>query len=256
VPSYIKDTFDKLGIPEAEKKFLAGVGAQYDSEVVYHSLREDLEKKGVVFQNPARHLPLPHRQRLPRALSEAQARRLVNAPERGTVLGRRDGALLEVLYGTGLRLMECVRLDLKDLDLLSGALLVRTGKGRRDRYVPLSGRAREAMDLYLREARPSLLKSWQESALFLSRLGRRLSAVSVRVLVRRYGKAAGTKASTHVLRHSYATHLLEGGANVREIQELLGHEHLSTTALYTKVDTRGMRRMLTAFHPREKAKRG
>jgi site-specific recombinase XerD len=147
-----------------------------------------------------------------------------------------------------------VRLDLQDLDLSAGTLLVRDGKGRKDRYVPLAGQARKALDLYLRESRPLLDRAAcaHEGALFLSKNGGRLHRFSVSEAVRRYGHAAGVQASTHVLRHSYATHLLQGGADVREIQALLGHKGIATTALYTKVDTRGLLDMLRRCHPREK----
>jgi integrase/recombinase XerD len=221
---------------------------------VVHAFFTHLDSQRLLLTNPARGVPLPKSARLPRALSEAQARRLVSAPDAWSTLGRRDRALLELLYGTGLRLSECVRLDLQDLDLDGGTLLVRDGKGRKDRYVPLSGAARKALDLYLRESRPLLERTSRPSgcALFLSQYGQRLGSMSVRTIVQRCGEASGTLASTHVLRHSYATHLLQGGANIREIQVLLGHKDLSTTALYTKMDTRGLRAMVDRCHPRKR----
>jgi site-specific recombinase XerD len=211
-----------------------------------------LERRRVLFVNPAAGVPLPVRRRLPRAVSEAAARRLVNVPDLRTVKGQRDRALLELLYGTGLRMSECVRLDLTDVDLSSGSLLVRDGKGHKDRAVPLAGRAREALAVYLTRSRPELARWSDEAAVFLARTGRRLSAMSLRLLVRTYGGRVGVKASCHVLRHSYATHLLQGGANVREIQKLLGHRHLTTTALYTRVDVRGLAAMIRRCHPRER----
>jgi site-specific recombinase XerD len=210
-----------------------------------------LERQGVLLYNPAAQVPLPSRRRLPRALSEAAARRLVAIPDRESVKGRRDRAILELLYGTGLRMSECVRLDLTDVDLSTGTLFVRDGKGRKDRVVPLAGQARDAIGLYLSRSRPELARWSDEAALFLARTGGRLSAMSLRVLVREYGRRARVKASCHVLRHSYATHLLAGGASIREIQKLLGHRHLTTTALYTRVDTRALATMLRLSHPRE-----
>ncbi len=123
--------------------------------------------------------------------------------------------------------------------------------------MPLSGQAVKALAVYLRESRPLLEKPGQphQGALFLTRYGCRLGHSAVSLAVRRCGEAAGVRASTHVLRHSYATHPLQGGANVREVQELLGHKDLTTTALYTKVDTRGLAAMLRRCHPREKASR-
>jgi site-specific recombinase XerD len=213
---------------------------------------EDLEERALLLVNPARHVPLPRRRSVPRALSEARVRRVLEAPSEATALGLRDRAILELLYGSGLRLMECVRLDLGDVDLLQGTLLVRSGKGRKDRYVPVPGRARDALARYLREARLALTERCDDGALFVARFGRRLGGMSVRALVKRYGRQVGVKVSTHVLRHSCATHLLAGGADVRHIQRLLGHKRLTTTALYTKVDTSALLEMLRRRHPREK----
>jgi integrase/recombinase XerD len=129
---------------------------------------------------------------------------------------------------------------------------VRDGKGHKDRVVPLAGRAREALAGYLARSRPELARWSDEAALFLARTGGRLSSMSLRLLVRSYGERAGVKASCHVLRHSYATHLLQGGANVREIQKLLGHRRIATTALYIKVDVHGLAAMIRRCHPRER----
>lgn len=211
-----------------------------------------LVRRGLLLYSPAAAVPLPERRRLPRALGQADVRRVLEAPLSSTAVGRRDRAVLELLYGTGLRLMECVRLDLMDVDLVQHLLLVRTGKGKKDRYVPLTGRAREAVLAYLRESRPLLTERWDDGALFVSRFGRRLGAMSVRVLVRKHGAKAGVKLTTHLLRHSCATHLLAGGADVRHVQKLLGHKDVTTTALYTKVDTASLDRMVRRCHPRER----
>jgi site-specific recombinase XerD len=211
-----------------------------------------LEERRLVFQSPARDVPLPTRIRLPRAIGERDVARLLEAPSSSTPLGQRDRALLELLYGSGLRLKECVRLDLVDLDLKTGTLLVRNGKGKKDRYVPLTGGARTVLETYLQEARPLLAERWDDGSLFLSRRGRRLGDMSVRMIVKRAGAKMGLKVTTHVLRHSYATHLLKGGADVRHVQKLLGHKDISTTTLYTKVDTSSLGSMLRRCHPRER----
>jgi integrase/recombinase XerD len=211
-----------------------------------------LERTGVVLYSPAAQVPLPRRARLPRALTEQAMRRLVASPGRESVKGKRDRAILELLYGTGLRMSECARLDLADVDVSTGTLFVRDGKGRKDRVVPLAGRACEAVSVYLSQARPELARWSSETALFLARTGQRLSTMSLRVLVREHGRRAGVVASCHVVRHSYATHLLAGGASIREIQKLLGHRHLTTTALYTRVDTSGLQALIRRCHPREK----
>lgn len=219
-----------------------------------HSFFHFLESRRLVLRDPARGVPLPKRRGLPRPISEASARRLMAAPDPSSAQGRRDRAMLELLYGTGLRLSECARLDLTDVDLVSGTLLVRDGKGRKDRYVPLLGQALNAVELYLREARPLLERPGRahRGALLLSQYGERLGPVSVRKLVRVHGQAVGVSVSTHMLRHSCATHLLEGGAAIRQIQELLGHKRITTTALYTKVDLRGLSAMVQRCHPRER----
>lgn len=214
-----------------------------------------LARSGVVLTNPARSLPLPRERRLPKTvLTEAEARRLVHAPSPWSVLGRRDRAILEVLYGTGIRRGECCRLDLMDLDLFEATLLVRNGKGKKDRLVPAPGRAALALDLYLRETRPELVRDPREMALFLSREGRRLHPTSLNLLVWKYGRAAriSGRSSVHALRHACATHLLAGGADVRHVQQLLGHRSLETTAVYTRVDIRDLKKVLARSHPRER----
>jgi len=235
---------------KAGKPLALGTQAQYLA--VVKAFFGFLERRRVLLVNPAASVPLPVRRRLPRAVSEAAARRLVSVPDPRTIKGRRDRTILELLYGTGLRMSECARLDLTDVDLGTGSVLVRDGKGRKDRVVPLAGRAREALTVYLARSRPELARWSDEAALFLARTGGRLSTMSLRVLVRTYGEHAGVKTSCHVLRHSYATHLLQGGANVREIQKLLGHRRIATTALYTRVDVHGLADMLRRCHPREK----
>jgi integrase/recombinase XerD len=214
-----------------------------------------LEKKGLILANPARELVLAKPQRLPRALGEEEARRLMGAPPHWGASGRRDRAILEVLYGTGIRLGECVRLDLQDVDLGEGRLLVRNGKGRKDRVVPLVGQAAAALAFYLREARDALVRDPKQQAVFLSAIGTRLSSVSLQRQVCHYAKVLGLRASPHVLRHSCATHLLRHGADVREIQLLLGHRALETTALYTKVDITNLREVIARAHPRERPRR-
>jgi site-specific recombinase XerD len=211
-----------------------------------------LESKGVILASPAMELALPRPQRLPRALSEEEARRLMAAPSHWSARGRRDRAILEILYGTGIRLSECVRLDLQDVDLAEGRLLVRNGKGKKDRVVPLVGQALRALGLYLRESRQAFVEDPREPAVFLSTLGRRLSALMLERQVKKHGRAVGIHVTPHLLRHSCATHLLKHGADVRHIQQLLGHRSLETTALYTRVEVKDLREFLARAHPRER----
>jgi site-specific recombinase XerD len=212
-----------------------------------------LKARGLLLTAPARELALPSSQPLPRqVLSESQAERLVAVPAAG-IRGKRDRAILETIYGTGIRRGECLQADAMDVDLAEGVLVVRDGKGRKDRFVPVLGRAGAALDTYLAEARPLLVKHATEAALFLSCLGRRLSKSGLGLIVERHAKAAGVRAHPHALRHACATHLLRGGADVRQVQELLGHRSLATTQLYTRVGVEDLRAVLARAHPRERA---
>jgi integrase/recombinase XerD len=219
-----------------------------------------LVKRRIVLTSPAEGVSLRREDRLPRrVLSEGEARRLMAAPLPSTPVGLRDRAILETLYGTGIRLSECVRLDLQDVDLSGGALFIRDGKGRRDRKVPLTGRAAVALDVYLREARPALGASGKEAAVFVSwRTAGRLTKAGVQIVVRRRGRLAGIPGplGPHALRHSCATHLLRGGADVRHVQELLGHEHVQTTTVYTRVELKDLREVVERSHPREQTPKG
>lgn len=174
---------------------------------------------------------------LPRCIpSASQAERLMSAPCASSSVGLRDRAILETLYGTAVRRSECVRLDVSDVDLQQGTVLVRNGKGKRDRLLPLPARCAAALDVYLRDVRPRLAAQSAEAALYLTAWGgRRLSDVSLAWIVRKHGKAAGAPGlHPHALRHSCATHLLQRRADVRHVQELLGHRNIKTTAIYAR----------------------
>jgi site-specific recombinase XerD len=176
--------------------------------------------------------------RLPDAPKLAEIERIVELVDGDSMLGVRNAALLELLYSCGLRSAEAVALDLADVDFDREALHVR-GKGGKERVVPLGEEAALRLALYLRDARPALVRGAVD-AVFLSARGRRLDTSTVRRLVRH----------PHRLRHAFATHLLEGGADLRTIQELLGHASLSTTQVYSHVDARRLRRVYDRSHPR------
>jgi integrase/recombinase XerD len=215
-----------------------------------------LFRESVVLQDPTLNLVLPSWRKLPRALlNQAQSRRLVASPDAFTVRGKRDRAVLELLYGTAIRVGECERLDLRDVDLLRGQLFVRLGKGRKDRIVPVVGRAAAALDVYLRDSRPELVHDPRERALFLTNRGTRLPVKRIQDLVRSHAKAAGitVRVTPYTLRHGCATHLLQNGADVRHLQKLLGHASLKTTAIYTHVAPEDLRRAVEKAHPRERS---
>jgi len=214
-----------------------------------------LEREGVILHNPALDLPLPSWRLLPRAvINQDQARRLVAHPDPHTNRGKRSRAIIELLYGTGIRVSECERLDLQDVDLAQGVLFIRNGKGRKDRVVPLVGRAADALDLYLREARSELVKNPAERSLFITRHGTRIKAKGIRylVLMNRKGAQIPLPVTPHGLRHACATHLVKNGADVRHVQKLLGHASLDSTQIYTDVAAVDLARMIERSHPRER----
>jgi site-specific recombinase XerD len=205
-----------------------------------------------VAQNPADLVSSPKReQKLPRVLSAEQARQLLERIPAHTPLQLRDRAMLELAYSCGLRCEEIVNLDRGALDYEGERLRV-LGKGGRERLLPVGEPARRALERYEAKGRPALGSDRAEAALFLSKSGRRLSNSDVTrrlgLWVREAALAGGI--SPHSLRHSFATHLLEGGADLRTIQELLGHSSISTTQIYTRVDAARLREAYAATHPR------
>jgi len=198
------------------------------------------------------HPPAPAK-RLPKALPLADIERILDAAGApGTALALRDRALLEVLYGTGARISEAVGLDLDDLDTEQGTALLR-GKGSKERIVPVGSYARSALDAYLVRGRGVLAAAGKGvPAVFLNARGGRLSRQSAWTVLARAADRAGVTAevSPHTLRHSFATHLLDGGADVRVVQELLGHASVTTTQVYTLVTVDSLREVFASAHPR------
>ncbi|WP_200958196.1 site-specific tyrosine recombinase XerD [Nocardioides sp. Soil805] len=191
--------------------------------------------------------------RLPKALPLSDVEAILEASgAAGTPLALRDRALLEVLYGTGARISEAVGLDVDDLDTVDATVLLR-GKGSKERLVPIGGYALEAVDAYLTRARPDLVAARTPGgALFLNSRGGRLSRQSAWAVLVKAADAAGVTrdVSPHTLRHSFATHLLDGGADVRVVQELLGHASVTTTQVYTLVTVDNLREVFATAHPR------
>jgi len=203
--------------------------------------------------NPAEHLPIPRIERyLPDTLrADAVAQLLAVAAQGHTPAARRDRAMLELLYSSGLRVSELCSARLENLDLDEGVIRV-LGKGGKVRLVPVGRSAVDALESYLASARPRLLSRRTGAEIFLSVRGRKLTPQRVWQLVRFYAGVAGieTPVYPHLLRHSFATHLLEGGADLRIIQELLGHADISTTQVYTHVENTRLRAIHKKFHPR------
>ncbi len=202
--------------------------------------------------HPAADLPLPKKpSRLPDVISREQAAALLDQPFPATPAGQRDHAILEALYGCGLRVSELCGLDLRRVMLDEQVLRV-VGKGDKERVVPIVGTAARALDDYLEHWRPCLVSPRvSTSAVFLNNRGRRLSRQSVHALVAKAGAVVGIDGlHPHTLRHSFATHMLEGGADLRIVQELLGHADISTTQLYTHLDRSHLREVYLEAHPR------
>ena len=205
------------------------------------------------FEDPTLLIERPRMPRsLPKALSEREIEALLNAPDTEATLGLRDRAMLELMYASGLRVSELVELPLAALNPRQGVLRI-TGKGGKDRLVPVGEVALGWIESYLAAARPVLAKGRQPAALFLSRRGEGMSRQMFWTLVKRYALRVGIQAkriSPHVLRHSFATHLLNHGADLRALQMLLGHSALSTTQIYTLVAKEGLKRLHAQHHPR------
>lgn len=246
----------RAGKPPASKPFSPSSVARL--VVALRALYRFLLREGRVDSDPTAGLGVPKLPRsLPKAIPLEDIERLIDLPDTSP-LGRRDKALIEVLYGTGLRISELAALDVDDIDLEGGTLLVRAGKGNKSRVVPVGRAARKAVADYLTVTRAELVKkgstrsSQDRSALFLNARGGRLSRQGCWKILKGYARAGGLedKVSPHTLRHSFATHMLDAGADIRAVQELLGHASLATTQVYTLVSDQRLREIYLTSHPR------
>jgi integrase/recombinase XerD len=215
-----------------------------------------LKEEGCVANNPAeglRYAKEPHR--LPRnVLTPQECRTIMEAPDTQTLIGYRDRTILEVLYATGVRKSELMNLSLEDLNLEEELLWIRAGKGARDRVVPLSRIACSFLETYLKGIRPQLLRGGQSRQVFISLQARPLGRSAISYLVDKYAKRAGIQrhVTCHVWRHSCASHLVQNQANLRHVQEMLGHRSLATTERYLHLTITDLKEAHRKFHPREK----
>ena len=206
----------------------------------------------ILAKNPAENLSIPRVEKyLPETLNGSAIGRLLESVSGADPLGLRDRAMLELLYASGLRISELCSVRLEGLDLAEGMIRV-TGKGNKTRLVPVGSEARGAIGRYLETERPKLVSRRSGAEIFLSVRGRKLTPQRVWQLIKRYAARAGLEANVypHLLRHSFATHLLAGGADLRIIQEMLGHADISTTQIYTHVDSSRLKSVHKKFHPR------
>ncbi len=213
-----------------------------------------LVKRGDLLSDPSAQVEYPRgEQRLPRGiLSREEVQKLLAMPDTSTLVGLRDRAVLEVFYATGIRAGELAKLKLTDIDTEDRVLRVLLGKGGKDRYVPLTKAAVEALEAYLVHGRPHYRKAGSSSWLFLAERGGKPYSALLNETVQRYASAAGIEkhVTCHTLRHSIATHLLKGGADIRHIQVLLGHASLKATVRYTHVEISDLTKALKRAHPR------
>ncbi len=219
------------------------------------SFHKWMERAGLVTKNPMTVIRTPRQpRRLPKAITVDQVEALLHAPEGSDTLGARDRAILETMYSTGVRVSEVVALNIGDLSLGERQLRIR-GKGKRERIVPLGQQAMDALQVYLQRLEADRGPAPPETPLFVNKHATRLSSRSVRRKVSKYLKVAGLDPdiSPHTIRHSFATHLLDNGADLRAVQELLGHQSLSSTQVYTHLSTGRMREAYDRAHPRAEA---
>ena len=211
-----------------------------------------LLRSKTISSNPAEDLELQKvRRRLPLTLSVDEVSAILEAANESTPLGLRDRVCLELLYSSGLRISELLTLKVSDLKMSDGLLSV-IGKGNKQRLVPFGNRARHSIEDYLNNGRPGLLRKGSSALLILNARGGRLSRMGFSKILHRYRIRSGVKkkVTAHTFRHSFATHLLEGGADLRAVQELLGHADISTTQIYTHVDREYLKEVHRLYHPR------
>jgi integrase/recombinase XerD len=244
---------DRLGA-YVESLYKAGISARSVARHIatMRNFYGFLAREGTIARDPTEFLTAPRRwSTLPKYLNREEVERLLAAPPESKPTGLRDRAMLETLYATGLRVSELCRLELSGVERQMGVLRV-FGKGGKQRMVPFGESAGEALDRYLREARPKLLKGRASAHVFVTAQGSAMARQSFWMLLKGYGKKVGIfrRLTPHVVRHSFATHLVEGGADLRSVQIMLGHVDISTTQVYTHVAQRRLREAVEQHHPR------
>jgi integrase/recombinase XerD len=249
---------DRVGAEEISDYFLAlrrrGLGAR---SVARHlsavrSLYRFLLREGLLSRDPTEHLEAPRLpRRLPRTISPEEVAALVEAPDTRTPAGLRDRAILELLYATGMRASECLSLRIEDVNFSAGYVIC-TGKGSRQRLVPVGAQALAHLGAFLKTGRSFFVGHTDSGVLFLNRRGRPLSRQALWGILKKTALRAGGRStiSPHTLRHSFASHLLEGGADLRSVQAMLGHADISTTQIYTHLPSSAVRAMYEKYHPR------
>lgn len=234
---------------QSENKALTSIARTISSIKAFHQF---LYRDEILSENVTTHIHTPKiKKQLPKVLSQAEVEQLLSQPDESTPFGIRNKAMLELIYATGIRVSELIQLDLDDVHLHNG-LLKTTGKGNKERLIPVGLMAKKALTKYLKYGRPFIVKNRQEKALFLNRLGKRLTRQGFWKIIKQLAKEANIEKTLtpHTLRHSFATHLLENGADLRSVQEMLGHSDISTTQIYTHVTNQHLKKVYKQYHPR------
>ncbi|MDD5190187.1 MAG: site-specific tyrosine recombinase XerD [Dehalococcoidales bacterium] len=245
VMRYLLDLQEKRYAPTTRARKLAAA----------RSFFKFLSNEGLIKEDPTHNLEsLSVGRSLPKPISITQVRALLEQPTKhASPEGKRDEAMLQLLYASGMRVSELMSLNIDDVNLVDGDVRC-FGKGKKERLIPIHPQAIKVLDEYLAKARPQLARSNDEKALFLNRRGERLTRQGFWQILKQYAKAAGitTPVTPHTLRHSFATHMLSGGADLRAVQELLGHANISTTQIYTHLTSEHVKRTYEKAHPRAK----
>ena len=242
--AFVYEQFDAKTNARTQSRILSGIRSFYRF-LLYHNFRDD---------DPSELLESPRKEkRLPEVLTIDEIDSLVKAVDLSSAEGHRNRAIIEMLYGSGLRVSELVGLRLSDMYLKEGYMLIR-GKGSKQRLVPVSPEAEKWFGFWLEDRSRLDIKPEFRDTAFLNRYGRQLTRAMIFTIIRRLAESAGIKKtiSPHTLRHSFATHLLQNGADLRIIQQLLGHEDITTTEIYTHIDIQDLRRAVMQYHPANK----
>ena len=236
-----------------EKKYAATTRAR--KLAAARSFFKFLTAENIIKEDPTHNMEsLNVGRSLPKPISLAQVRALLEQPTKSsTPEAKRDEAMLQILYASGMRVSELISLNVEDVNIIDGDVRV-FGKGHKERIIPIHKQAATVIEQYVRDARPHLAHNKDEKAMFLNRRGERLTRQGFWQILKQYAKLAGltTAVTPHTLRHSFATHMLSGGADLRAVQELLGHANISTTQVYTHLTTEHVRRSYEKAHPRAK----
>lgn len=251
-PAELSDFLAELATGDGEERPACSASTVHRKTACLRSFYKHLRRDELIGDDPTAALSAPRRaKKLPQVLNYAEVRKLLDAPEGASPTALRDRALLEAMYACGLRASETIGLELGDVDLREGILRAR-GKGSKERLVPLGRKAIAAISAYLRGGRPQLVGERHEAVLFVNFRGGPLSRQGLYKIVQRHARAAGLagQMSPHTLRHSFATHLLAGGCDLRAVQEMLGHADIATTQMYTHLSGERLKDVYFRAHPR------